>query len=156
MNRIARGGGVYHWCKIICRGDDWEEVREASKLTLYPLRIDDINKNCLDQFRRHWECLDNNNQQLWHCRRPEQLLNACVFEKLVCLTSFTTSTRYSHRVSQKLTFFAQGLKKEIPGTPEQEVPVHLRGKQIFSYNPQSRRGREPTLPQEGYSDRASK
>ena len=52
-------------------------------------RLDDINKNCLEQFRKHWECLDNNNQQLWHCRRPEQLLNRCVFDKLVsspCLT----------------------------------------------------------------------
>lgn len=48
-------------------------------------RLDDINKNCLDEFRKHWQCLDNNNQQLWHCRRPEQLLNACVFDKLVRL-----------------------------------------------------------------------
>jgi len=47
------------------------------------VRIDDINKNCLEEFRKHWQCLDSNNQQLWHCRRPEQLLNACVFDKLV-------------------------------------------------------------------------
>ena len=46
-------------------------------------RLDDINKNCLEEFRKHWQCLDNNNQQLWHCRRPEQLLNRCVFDKLV-------------------------------------------------------------------------
>ena len=46
-------------------------------------RLDDINKNCLEQFRKHWQCLDNNNQQLWHCRRPEQLLNACVYDNLV-------------------------------------------------------------------------
>lgn len=49
-------------------------------------RLDDINKNCLEEFRKHWQCLDNNNQQLWHCRRPEQLLNACVFDKLVRLS----------------------------------------------------------------------
>ena len=48
-------------------------------------RLEDVNKNCLDQFRKHWQCLENNNQSLWHCRRPEQLLNACVFEKLVRL-----------------------------------------------------------------------
>jgi len=46
-------------------------------------RLDDINKSCIEEFRKHWQCLDNNNQQLWHCRRPEQLLNACVFDKLV-------------------------------------------------------------------------
>ena len=46
-------------------------------------RLKDINENCLLEFRRHWLCLENNNQQLWHCRRPEQLLNRCVFDKLV-------------------------------------------------------------------------
>jgi hypothetical protein len=46
-------------------------------------RLDDINKNCLEEFRKHWECLDQNNQQLWHCRRPEMKLNGCVFDKLV-------------------------------------------------------------------------
>lgn len=47
--------------------------------------LKDINENCLDQFRKHWECLEQNNQQLWHCRPAERSLNACVFEKLVCL-----------------------------------------------------------------------
>jgi len=46
-------------------------------------RIDDINKSCLEQFRAHWECLDNNNQQMWHCRPQEWKLNGCVFDKLV-------------------------------------------------------------------------
>ena len=46
----------------------------------------------------------------------------------------------------------QGLKKVIPGSPEQEVPVHLRDKQRFSHNLESRRGPEPKLSQEGYSD----
>lgn len=46
-------------------------------------RLDDINKNCLEEFRKHWQCLDSNNQQLWHCRRPEQLLSRCIFDKLV-------------------------------------------------------------------------
>ncbi|CAD6575437.1 MAG: hypothetical protein ASARMPRED_007233 [Alectoria sarmentosa] len=77
-------------------------------------RLDDINTNCLEQFRKHWQCLDNNNQQLWHCRRPEQLLNACVFDKLK-------------------------LEKRIPGAPENETPVHLRNRQIFSHNVSSYR-----------------
>jgi len=46
-------------------------------------RIDDVNKHCLTEFRKHWECLDNNNQQLWQCRRWERPLNKCVFDNLV-------------------------------------------------------------------------
>ena len=47
------------------------------------IRIDDINKSCLQQFRAHWECLEDNNQQLWQCRPAEWKLNKCVFENLV-------------------------------------------------------------------------
>lgn len=47
-------------------------------------RLDDINKHCLTEFRKHWECLDNNNQQLWQCRKFERPLNKCVFDNLVC------------------------------------------------------------------------
>jgi NADH dehydrogenase (ubiquinone) 1 alpha subcomplex subunit 8 len=50
-------------------------------------RLKDINENCLEAFREHWNCLDNNNHQMWQCRRPERKLNRCVFEKLVRLTS---------------------------------------------------------------------
>lgn len=46
-------------------------------------RLEDINKSCLEQFRTHWQCLENNNQQLWQCRPDEWKLNKCVFEKLV-------------------------------------------------------------------------
>ena len=35
-------------------------------------------------------------------------------------------------------FATTGLTKEIPGTPPQVVPVHMREKQIFSSNPNSR------------------
>jgi hypothetical protein len=47
------------------------------------IRLKDINENCLEVFREHWNCLDNNNHQMWQCRRPERRLNRCVFEKLV-------------------------------------------------------------------------
>ena len=73
-------------------------------------RIDDLNKHCLSEFRFHWKCLDNNNHQLWQCRRPERLLNKCVFEKI-------------------------GLEKVIPDTPKGETPVHLKDKQIFADRP---------------------
>ena len=52
-------------------------------------RVDDINQNCLEQFRAHWECLEENNQQLWHCRPQEWKLNGCVFEKLVSQWAFS-------------------------------------------------------------------
>ena len=46
-------------------------------------RLEDMRANCLQEFRAHWECLDNNNHQLWQCRPAERPLNKCVFEKLV-------------------------------------------------------------------------
>lgn len=71
--------------------------------------IQDINNSCLTEFRKHWDCLENNNQQLYHCRYLEWPLNACVFDKL-------------------------NLKKEIPDSPKGEVPVHLRKMQTYSRN----------------------
>lgn len=44
-----------------------------------------MNKHCLTEFRRHWECLENNNQQLWNCRSVERPLNKCIFDNLVRL-----------------------------------------------------------------------
>ena len=46
-------------------------------------RLSDVNKHCLEEFRKHWECLDDNNQQMWHCRKAESKLNKCVFDNLV-------------------------------------------------------------------------
>jgi hypothetical protein len=42
------------------------------------IRLEDVNKHCLTEFRKHWECLDNSNQQLWQCRKWERPLNKCV------------------------------------------------------------------------------
>jgi NADH dehydrogenase (ubiquinone) 1 alpha subcomplex subunit 8 len=58
-------------------------LREGFGLTGSFDSIDDINKSCLEQFRVHWQCLDNNNHQLWQCRPAEWKLNRCVFENLV-------------------------------------------------------------------------
>lgn len=46
--------------------------------------IQDINTHCLAEFRKHWECLDDRNHQLWQCRPAEWKLNKCVFDNLVC------------------------------------------------------------------------
>ncbi|KAG7008558.1 NADH-ubiquinone oxidoreductase 20.8 kda subunit [Physcia stellaris] len=101
----------YMVCKTQAHGrGEIECMKEGRKATRCAASVlSDINKNCLEQFRAHWECLDNNNHQLWNCRTQEWKLNGCVFDKL-------------------------GLKKEIPGTPNGETQVHLRKRQIYSSN----------------------
>jgi len=47
--------------------------------------IKDLNEHCLEEFRNHWKCLDNQNHQMWNCRSQERRLNSCVFDKLVGL-----------------------------------------------------------------------
>lgn len=70
-------------------------MREGRKVTRCAASVlEDVNKNCLEEFRRHWNCLENNNQQLWQCRRFEWKLNGCVFDKLVSLLVFCLSTRH--------------------------------------------------------------
>ncbi|KAL8660150.1 MAG: hypothetical protein Q9221_004861 [Calogaya cf. arnoldii] len=101
----------YMMCKTEAHGrGEFECMKEGRKVTRCAASvIDDITKNCLQEFRNHWECLENNNQQLWHCRKWEWKLNGCVYQKL-------------------------GLEKKIPGAPEHETPVHLRKRQIYSQN----------------------
>ena len=72
-------------CELPCLIAFCIGIRRVGRRLIKGPRLDDINKHCLEEFRQHWQCLDNNNQQLWHCRRPETLLNKCVFDKLVCL-----------------------------------------------------------------------
>jgi hypothetical protein len=60
-----------------------ESLRGKSVYLTGTNRLDDVNKHCLAEFRKHWECLDNNNQQLWQCRKFERPLNKCVFDNLV-------------------------------------------------------------------------
>lgn len=61
----------------------WKDTRGNGFDTYEVCRLDDVNQHCLTEFRKHWECLDNNNQQLWQCRRWERPLNKCVFDNLV-------------------------------------------------------------------------
>ncbi|KAK3704073.1 ndufa8, NADH-ubiquinone oxidoreductase complex I 19kd subunit [Vermiconidia calcicola] len=98
-------------CKTDANGrGEIECLKEGRKVTRCAAGVlEDINKSCLEEFRKHWTCLDDNNQQLWQCRRLERGLNKCVFDNLK-------------------------LEKTIPGTPENEVPVHLRKKQIFAHS----------------------
>lgn len=111
-------------CRKLAGGEsvsDWEN------------RLDDVNKHCLAEFRKHWECLDNNNQQLWQCRKFERPLNKCVFDNLVRYAggaSGAVETRFATDVLITL----QKLEKKIPGAPENEVPVHERKRQIYAHS----------------------
>ncbi|KIV99055.1 uncharacterized protein PV09_09227 [Verruconis gallopava] len=96
-------------CKAEANGKgEIECLKEGRKVTRCAQSLlTDINKHCLEEFRRHWDCLENNNHQLWQCRAAERPLNQCVFANLK-------------------------LEKTIPGTPEGSIPVHLRDRQIFA------------------------
>ncbi|EON99675.1 putative nadh-ubiquinone oxidoreductase kda subunit protein [Phaeoacremonium minimum UCRPA7] len=85
---------------------EFECLKEGRRVTRCARSvIDDLNKSCLEQFRAHWKCLDDNNHQLWQCRPAEWKLNK------------------------------QKLEKVIPDTPEGKTPVHLRKKQIYAHYP---------------------
>ncbi|KAK3372155.1 hypothetical protein B0H63DRAFT_483968 [Podospora didyma] len=90
---------------------EFECLKEGRRVTRCARSvIDDINKSCLQQFRAHWECLEDNNQQLWQCRPAEWKLNKCVFENLK-------------------------MEKVIPDQPKNSTPVHLRPHQIYAHRP---------------------
>ncbi|KAL0259211.1 ndufa8, NADH-ubiquinone oxidoreductase complex I 19kd subunit [Diplodia seriata] len=101
----------YMMCKTEAHGTgEMDCMKEGRKVTRCATSVlEDINKHCLKEFRFHWQCLEQNNQQLWQCRRPERSLNKCVFDNLK-------------------------LEKTIPGTPQGETPVHLRKKQIYGHS----------------------
>ncbi|OAP61494.1 hypothetical protein AYL99_03697 [Fonsecaea erecta] len=103
----------YMQCKTEAYGrGELDCMREGRKVTRCAASVlADINKSCLEEFRAHWSCLENNNHQLWQCRRPERVLNRCVFQKI-------------------------GLEKTIPDTPKGQTPIHLRDKQLFADYPQ--------------------
>ncbi|KAJ4369776.1 ndufa8, NADH-ubiquinone oxidoreductase complex I 19kd subunit [Neocucurbitaria cava] len=99
----------YMMCKTESNGrGELDCMAEGRKVTRCAASvIKDINENCLAEFRTHWQCLENHNQQLWNCRSEERRLNKCVFEKLK-------------------------LEKTIPDAPKGETPVHLRTRNIFA------------------------
>ncbi|KAG9028374.1 hypothetical protein FRB95_006556 [Tulasnella sp. JGI-2019a] len=82
-------------------------LKEGRKVTRCTTEIiEKIRENCLEEFEQHWKCLENNNQTFYMCRKPERLLNKCVFTKL-------------------------GLKKEIPGAPKDQPQIHEKLNPIF-------------------------
>jgi hypothetical protein len=93
------------------------KVREIHRLAIYLGRnklycrdqlltqinsIKDLNTHCLAEFRKHWECLDDRNHQLWQCRPAEWKLNKCVFDNLVRSSRSLTSSGASNMMYRNL------------------------------------------------------
>ncbi|RYC56316.1 hypothetical protein CHU98_g9891 [Xylaria longipes] len=131
----------YMQCKTENPGKgEFECLKEGRRVTRCAASvIDDINKSCLEQFRTHWQCLDNNNHQLWQCRKAEWKLNQCVFDNLVSL-AFSPFPLY-----MLIQFAHQKLEKTIPDAPKDQIPVHLRTKQIYAHYPILRDRGQPPL-----------
>ncbi|KAL7421897.1 ndufa8, NADH-ubiquinone oxidoreductase complex I 19kd subunit [Cryptotrichosporon argae] len=96
---------------MLCKAENRDPahcLKEGRKVTRCAAElISKMRESCLAEFDAHWQCLEKNNQYFQACRKPEKALNQCVFSKL-------------------------NLKKEIPGTPAGEVPVHEKKWPIFT------------------------
>ncbi|KAL2106546.1 hypothetical protein VUR80DRAFT_6568 [Thermomyces stellatus] len=99
-------------CKTEAAGrGEIECLKEGRRVTRCAASVlKDINTHCLEEFRRHWTCLENGNQQLWQCRPEEWKLNKCVYDNLK-------------------------LEKTIPDQPKNSTPVHLRRRQVLADYP---------------------
>ncbi|TGZ83253.1 NADH dehydrogenase, alpha subcomplex, subunit 8 [Ascodesmis nigricans] len=108
-DRCKKYNEDYMLCKHEARGrGELDCMLEGRRVTRCAASvITDINKHCLEAFRGHWKCMDNNNMRFSPCRAQEKVFNQCVFEKL-------------------------GLQKHLPDTPKGEVPIHLKEKQTFA------------------------
>lgn len=99
-------------CKKDSDGSPADCLREGRRVTRCAVSVlEDINKHCLNEFRLHWQCLENANHELYACRPAERLLNKCVFANI-------------------------GLEKRIPDAPVQihEVEKPLLRPAFEDYN----------------------
>ncbi|EER36097.1 hypothetical protein CTRG_00836 [Candida tropicalis MYA-3404] len=82
-------------CKDEKNGGTLECMKEGRRVTRCAISVlKDINKYCFDEFKLHYECLEQNNQYFSRCRSSEGVLSKCVFQNM-------------------------GLVKKIPGVEEQ-------------------------------------
>lgn len=97
-------------CKEAAKGRPADCLKEGRRVTRCAASvISDLNTHCAEAFTLHWQCLDNNNHQLFKCRKAELLLNNCVYKKL-------------------------SLEKVIP----QGEQVHLKEKPLYKPNVEDR------------------
>lgn len=92
-------------CKDENNGGTVECLKEGRRVTRCAVSVlKDLNKHCFDEFKLHYECLEQENHRLGGCRASEKIFNKCVFDKLK-------------------------LEKKIPGPQEQ---IHLKESPIYT------------------------
>lgn len=92
-------------CKDEHNGGTIECLKEGRRVTRCAISVlKDINKYCFDEFKLHYECLEQENQRLGSCRATEKIFNKCVFDNMK-------------------------VEKKIPGVEDQ---VHLASSRIYS------------------------
>ncbi|CUM64607.1 uncharacterized protein PRCAT00002215001 [Priceomyces carsonii] len=70
-------------CKDENNGGTVECLKEGRRVTRCAISVlKDINQYCFDEFKLHYECLEQENHSLGHCRNSEKLLNKCIFDNL--------------------------------------------------------------------------
>ena len=90
---------------MLCKREDGnpescaKEGRKVTRCAIDLLRK--LEDNCAESFKKHWQCLELNNNYYWKCRTDEKVMNQCVFTKM-------------------------GLKKVILDAPLSQIPVHMR------------------------------
>lgn len=87
-------------------------LKEGRRVTRCAVSVlEDINKHCLEEFRLHWQCLEQQNHQFSGCRSAERLLNKCVFDKLVCIYLNVMGSMFSFAIFLSLFgFFTDKLR----------------------------------------------
>ncbi|CAX39773.1 NADH dehydrogenase [ubiquinone] 1 alpha subcomplex subunit, putative [Candida dubliniensis CD36] len=70
-------------CKQEHNGGTLECMKEGRRVTRCAISVlKDINKYCFDEFKLHYECLEQNNQYFNRCRSSEGILSKCVFNNM--------------------------------------------------------------------------
>lgn len=92
-------------CKDANNGGTLECLKEGRRVTRCAISVlKDINKYCFDEFKLHYECLEQENHRLGSCRATEKIFKKCVFDNLK-------------------------LEKRVPGVEQQ---VHLKEDRIYT------------------------
>ncbi|KAF6051448.1 hypothetical protein FOB58_001508 [Candida parapsilosis] len=70
-------------CKDEHNGGTIDCLKEGRRVTRCVISVlKDLNKYCFDEFKLHYECLEQNNQYFSRCRASEGVLSKCVFDNL--------------------------------------------------------------------------
>lgn len=70
-------------CKDENNGGTLECLKEGRRVTRCAISVlKDINKYCFDEFKLHYECLEQENHRLGNCRSSESVFRKCIFDNL--------------------------------------------------------------------------